>query len=462
MFKKNKKNLILVLTALMPLMSAQAENIPAIDCMIEPNIMVELSSPVAGVLDTLTVDKSDEVKKGQLVATLKSEVELVSVQTSTERLKLSNLEHKRAAELYREKAITLSDKDKSENEKNLFELELQQAQANLDLRQIKSPIDAVVVKRYAMPGEFVETKPILQLAQLDPLKIEVVSPVSNYGKIIKGMRAKILPEFGEYENLVAEVVVVDKVIDAASGTFGVRLELANKDHTIPGGLKCRVSFIDEIVKAQPAETSNITTAQIVPAMPMPGNNVDSDASDSDASGSDVTSNEIITPLAENTENLAADETVMCSSLGPYKNRETLTKLLDELASDLKQTDLRTDKEVKTTYVVLSKRFSSASEVTDSMKRMSASGIKDIAKVKVAGKHHISFGLYSRQVLAKNRVVELNNKGYEVILKPRNKQVTRYWADVTYSPQSIEMLNILIPESNRVACKETIKLSLLKN
>ena len=74
--------------------------------------MVELSSPVAGVLDTLTVDKSDEVKKGQLVATLKSDVELVNVQTSKEKLKLSSIEHKRSVELYRDKAITLSDRDK--------------------------------------------------------------------------------------------------------------------------------------------------------------------------------------------------------------------------------------------------------------------------------------------------------------------------------------------------------------
>ena len=455
MLNKNKINLLMVLSALMPVISVQAENIPAIDCMIEPNIMVELSSPVSGVLDTLTVDKSDEVKKGQLVATLKSEVEMVSVQTSTERLKLSNLENKRAVELYREKAITLSDKDKSENEKKLFELELQQAKANLNLRQVKSPIDGVVVKRYAMPGEFVETKPILQLAQLDPLKIEVVSPVSNYGKIVKGMRAKIIPEFGEYKNLIAEVVVVDKVIDAASGTFGVRLELANKGHTIPGGLKCRVSFIDEIVKAKPADTTNIATAKIVPDMPISGNDVDSDVT------SNVTSNTEMRSLAAKAEKLAADETLMCSSVGPYKNRETLTKLLEELSSDLKQTDLRTDTEVKTRYLVLSEIFSSAKEASDSMKLMSASGIKDIAKVNIAGIHQISLGVYSQHTLAKNRVANLKNKGYEVMLKPSKKQVNRYWADITYSPQSVEMLNIVIPENNRVACNKTIKLSSLK-
>jgi RND family efflux transporter MFP subunit len=222
-----------------------ADKIPPIDCMIEPNIMVEISSPVSGVLDTVKVDRSDEVKTGQIIATLKSDVEQVGVKISNEQLKLSEAEYARAAELFRKKVITLTEKDKSDYEKKLSKLNLQQAKANLKLRQIKSPIDGVVVKRYFSPGEFVESDPIIKLAQLDPLKIEVVSMVSNYGKIVKGMRARVTPEFGDYRELVAEVVVVDKVIDAASGTFGVRLELPNNDHQIPSGLKCKVHFITE-------------------------------------------------------------------------------------------------------------------------------------------------------------------------------------------------------------------------
>ena len=83
---------------------ADENNIPAIDCIIEPNVIVDLSSSVKGVLDTLTVDKSDEVKKGQVIATLKSDIEQVNVKSSRQRLKLSAAEYKRAAELYREKS----------------------------------------------------------------------------------------------------------------------------------------------------------------------------------------------------------------------------------------------------------------------------------------------------------------------------------------------------------------------
>jgi hypothetical protein len=46
-----------------------------------------------------------------------------------------------------------------------------------------------------------------------------------------------------------EVIVVDQVFDAASGTFGVRLRLPNPDDIVPAGLRCRVTF--DIPEASP-------------------------------------------------------------------------------------------------------------------------------------------------------------------------------------------------------------------
>jgi multidrug efflux pump subunit AcrA (membrane-fusion protein) len=38
------------------------------------------------------------------------------------------------------------------------------------------------------------------------------------------------------------VTVVDPVVDAASGTIGIRLELPNPGHRLPAGTKCEVRF----------------------------------------------------------------------------------------------------------------------------------------------------------------------------------------------------------------------------
>ena len=85
--------------------------------------------------------------------------------------------------------------------------------------------------------------PIMEIATIDPLYVEVVVPVEEFGSIKVDMMAEIMPEPLAIRKLRARVIVVDRVIDAASGTFGVRLELPNSEDILPAGLKCRVTFV---------------------------------------------------------------------------------------------------------------------------------------------------------------------------------------------------------------------------
>jgi multidrug efflux pump subunit AcrA (membrane-fusion protein) len=91
----------------------------------------------------------------------------------------------------------------------------------------------------------VDEETILTIAQIDPLRVEVILPSAMFGSIRPEMRAAVVPELREDQVQVASVTIVDRVIDAASGTFGVRLELPNPDHAIPGGLHCQVRFVSE-------------------------------------------------------------------------------------------------------------------------------------------------------------------------------------------------------------------------
>jgi tetratricopeptide (TPR) repeat protein len=83
---------------------------------------------------------------------------------------------------------------------------------------------------------------------LDPLHVEVVLPVSEFGTVDVGEPATVVPGApvgGEHK---ATVSVVDQVIDAASGTFGVRLELPNPELKLPAGRECCVRFSDSAAK----------------------------------------------------------------------------------------------------------------------------------------------------------------------------------------------------------------------
>jgi multidrug efflux pump subunit AcrA (membrane-fusion protein) len=101
----------------------------------------------------------------------------------------------------------------------------------------------VVTERLLVPGEYRnEQSPILTLAQIDPLRVEVFVPTSQYGRIRIGSNAQIRPQQPISGSYPATVTVVDQVLDAASGTFGVRLALPNPGLRLPAGIRCKVQF----------------------------------------------------------------------------------------------------------------------------------------------------------------------------------------------------------------------------
>jgi RND family efflux transporter MFP subunit len=242
------------------------------DCIIEARQMVDIRSPVEGLIERVHVERGEGVKKGQVLVTLESGPERAAVAVSKQRaeaigavksaearLELAVKKEKRAEELARQNFISTNAVEEARTERQLAEselkvarenqrlaeLELQRATEVLSMRTIRSPVTGVVVDRYLKAGEFATTNvkdPILKVAEIDPLNVEVILPASLYGSVQQGDRAEILPETPP-QKFIAKVRVVDRVINAASGTFGVRLELPNDKQLVPAGAKCRVKFL---------------------------------------------------------------------------------------------------------------------------------------------------------------------------------------------------------------------------
>jgi len=125
----------------------------------------------------------------------------------------------------------------------IAQLEVIRAEEILKLRSIKSPIDGVVAERNLQGGEYAyEQAPIMTIAQIDPLNVEVFVPVALYATIKLGTEATVIGEAPVGGRYTAKVEVIDPLIDARSGTFGIRLLLPNPNNKIPAGLRCKVEF----------------------------------------------------------------------------------------------------------------------------------------------------------------------------------------------------------------------------
>lgn len=244
------------------------------DCIMEPRSTIELGSADEGILAELLVERGDIVKQGQSVARLNDNQERlqvdrarikaesdVDVRSSRAQAEFRLREENRLAELYATKVVPEKDYEQAKIESRLAELALQaaetefevakvdyqQAREKLARRSIKSPVNGVVVNITMSLGEYVHKQAtVMTIAEIDPLNVEVFVPVDHYGTIVAGTEAEVMPEEPVGGVYTTSVAVADKVFDAASRTFGIRLILPNPQFKLPAGVRCKVRFLPAI------------------------------------------------------------------------------------------------------------------------------------------------------------------------------------------------------------------------
>ena len=183
------------------------------DCLIEARQTVEVRSAIEAVIESVQVKRGDFVRKGQVLVTLESGAEKAAlelarsratmqgeIKAAEARLELAKKKYQQAKELYQQKFVSATALDEALADYKLASEQLRQANENqvlarlevkrtseiLALRTIRSPLNGVVVETVLSPGDLATSNlkdPILRLVEINPLNVEVVLPVSEFGRI---------------------------------------------------------------------------------------------------------------------------------------------------------------------------------------------------------------------------------------------------------------------------------------
>lgn len=251
--------------------SATVEAAPfSADCIIRPSQVVRVGAPVPGIIAEIRVDRGDKVAAGDILASLDTRLQDASIRSAQTRVNnTTELEAARAKvgfltaraernrSLVKRDIIPQSTLDEvetdlltaqndlatAEQNRTIAGIDLEQAETERERRIIRSPIDGYVTEKALSVGEYWrEDTPIVTIANLSQLHIDAIMGIDTYDDVTIGDMATVTPEAplgGQYE---AVVEVVDPVLDAASGTFGVRLVMDNSTARLPAGLRCLAQF----------------------------------------------------------------------------------------------------------------------------------------------------------------------------------------------------------------------------
>ena len=198
---------------------------------------------VEGEVRQILIEEGDTVVKNQVLARLDGDRLRLEMNESQARLRKLQRDFERNQELTETGLISEGDFEKIK-----FNLEALQAAYNLanlelDYTQIRAPIDGVVSERFIKIGNTIKAgDPIFHVTSLSPLVAYLHVPEREYRQIAAGQPAGIRIDALGGDPFLAYVTRVSPIVDPATGTFKITIEIGNEQKRIKPGMFGRMAI----------------------------------------------------------------------------------------------------------------------------------------------------------------------------------------------------------------------------
>ena len=211
---------------------------------VNSNEQIDLTFKTTGILKSISVDVGDTVKKGQILAvidtgSLLSQLRQAQAQVEYQDETLDHMKENRGTYEEEQRDAQRALREQARESVNIIKDQLR------DVRMI-SPIDGVVIRRTADPGETVVlslNSPVITIAQKEDLLIQANVPESDIIKIQIGQKAEVTFDAFPLEEVFGATI---SQIDPASTViqdvvyYRIKLKLDNLDPRLKAGMSANV------------------------------------------------------------------------------------------------------------------------------------------------------------------------------------------------------------------------------
>ncbi len=206
---------------------------------------MRLSFKTGGLIETISVEEGDEVKAGQILATLDLEEINARQQRAASSYKKAADDLERFSKLYDEALVSLQIKQNAQSASDSAAAELQIANFNKRLSVIRAPADGRILKRFVESSELIDPgQPVFLLASSkqgsvvrvglidqDIVKVGVGDPADIFLDAYPGRK---------FNGVVSEVALST---NSNAGTFEVEILIDDQGFTLRSGLIARVEIM---------------------------------------------------------------------------------------------------------------------------------------------------------------------------------------------------------------------------
>lgn len=194
---------------------------------VEADKNIVVSPEAAGKIISIDVREGDRVQKGQILARLNTEMIERSLDEIKINLQLATTTFERQANLWKQNIGSEMEYLQAKSQKESLEQKLEGLHAQMDMAQVRAPINGIVDNVIQKQGEMAGPQmPFARLVNIDQVYVTADISEMYLQKVKAGDQVQL--DFPVLDQTVeAKIYRTSSVIDADSRTFRVRINLNN-------------------------------------------------------------------------------------------------------------------------------------------------------------------------------------------------------------------------------------------
>jgi len=235
-----------------------------------PRDEIRLAFKVGGVVDSVSVESGDIVRKGQVLAELKRAEVDASVAQAAEGVEKSRRDLERARQLRLDEVATEEQVQDLTTAYNVARSSLDAARFNARFARIEAPVDGIVFERTVEAGELVQPgQPVVVLGSTSSGWV-VRAGVSDRDvvRLDKGAAAEVTFDAFPGRVFAGKVTRIGAAADRLTGTFEVEIEVQPDGARFARGLVAKVTLP---LAALPGVADNATVVPVSALVEADGN-----------------------------------------------------------------------------------------------------------------------------------------------------------------------------------------------
>jgi len=197
-----------------------------------------LYAKVAGYLKTITVDKGDRVKEGDLIADIEVPEMLADLARYKAEVTVAELDYKRLNESQKKlpDLVVPQTVDNAKGKLDVAKASLERTETLLGFAKITAPFSGVITKRMVDPGAFIpaatsgsaaQNAAIATLSDFNRVRVQVAVPELETSLIATGQQVKVTVDGVPGRNFAGKITRFSYTLDEATKTMLAEIELPN-------------------------------------------------------------------------------------------------------------------------------------------------------------------------------------------------------------------------------------------